>query len=92
MQKIRLSFAMLIAILVIVFLMAPVAQVPVADANPTWGKPATPIPPITDPPQIIINSPTPTEYNNPVPLNITIIQPDSWVTNHSICSAKLICG
>jgi hypothetical protein len=58
-------------------------QVEVATANPTWGTSATPIPPITDPPQIIINSPTPTEYNNPVPLNITIIQPDSWLTNHT---------
>ena len=60
-----------------------IQAVEVANANPTWGKPATPIPPITDPPQIIINSPTPTEYNNPVPLNITIIQPDSWLTNHT---------
>ena len=57
--------------------------VEIVNANPTWGKPATPIPPITDPPQIIINSPTPTEYNNPVLLNITIIQPDSWLTNRS---------
>ena len=57
--------------------------VEVVNANPTWGTSATPIPPITDPPQIIINSPTPTEYNNPVPLNITIIQPDSWLTNHT---------
>ena len=57
-------------------------QLRLQDANPTWGKPATPIPPITDPPQIIINSPTPTEYNNPVPLNITIIQPDSWLNKH----------
>jgi hypothetical protein len=60
-----------------------IQAIEVAEANPTWGTSATPIPPITDPPQIIINSPTPTEYNNPVPLNITIIQPDSWLTNHT---------
>ena len=51
--------------------------------NPTWGTSASPIPPITDPPQIIIDSPNPTVYNNPVPLNITIIQPDSWVSEHN---------
>ncbi len=50
-----------------------------ADANPTWGTSATPIPPITDQPQIVITSPNSIEYDNPVPLNITIIQPDSWV-------------
>jgi hypothetical protein len=55
-----------------------------AGANPTWGTSATPIPPITDPPEIIINSPSPTVYSNPVLLNITIIQPDSWVTNRSM--------
>jgi hypothetical protein len=72
-------FAVIFAVSILIGIQA----VEVANANPTWGKPATPIPPITDPPQIIINSPTPTEYNNPVPLNITIIQPDSWLTNHS---------
>ena len=66
-----------------VSLLIGIQAVEVANANPTWGKPATPTPPITDPPQIIINSPTPTEYNNPVPLNITIIQPDSWVNKHN---------
>lgn len=72
------------AILMIVFLMEPLALVELADANPTWGKPATPIPPIKDPPQIIINYPSPTVYSNPVPLNITIIQPDSWITKQSM--------
>jgi hypothetical protein len=72
------------AILVMFFLMEPLALVEVADANPTWGKPATPIPPIKDPPQIIINSPSPTVYSNPVPLSITIIQPDSWITKQSM--------
>jgi hypothetical protein len=69
------------AVLMIVILMEPLALVEVADANPTWGKPATPIPPIKDPPQIIINSPSPTVYSNPVPLNITIIQPNSWISS-----------
>lgn len=58
--------------------------VEVAKANPTWGTPATPIPPITDAPQIIITSPTPTPYTNPVALNITVIQPDSWVSKHNM--------
>jgi hypothetical protein len=60
----------------------------VAKANPSWGTPATPIPPITDPPQIIITSPSSKEYNNPVPLNITIIQPDSWVSKHNMTLPK----
>jgi hypothetical protein len=55
-----------------------------AEANPTWGTTATPMPPITDPPQIIINSPSPTVHSNPVLLNITIIQPNSWVTNRTM--------
>jgi hypothetical protein len=83
MQKTRLAFAILTSILVIIFLMEPLVLVRVADANPTWGTSATPIPPITDPPQIIINSPSPTEYNNPVFLNITIIQPDTWISRTS---------
>jgi hypothetical protein len=70
--------------LIAVVLMEPLALVEVADANPTWGKPATPIPPIKDPPQIIINSPSHTVYSSPVPLSITIIQPDSWVTERSM--------
>ncbi len=57
-----------------------IQAVEVAEANPTWGTSATPIPPITDPPQIIITSPNSIEYDNPVPLNITIIQPDSWIS------------
>ena len=51
-----------------------------ADANPTWGTSATPIPPITEPPQLTITSPNSIEYVNPVLLNITIIQPDSWIS------------
>ena len=82
MQKIRLSFAILTSFLVIVFLMEPLVLVRVADANPTWGTSATPIPPITDPPQITITSPNPIEYANPVALNITIIQPDTWLSKH----------
>jgi hypothetical protein len=62
--------------------------VKLVDANPTWGTSATPIPPITDPPQIIIDSPSPTVYSNPVLLNLTIIQPNSWVTNRSITLPK----
>ncbi|MCW4029737.1 MAG: hypothetical protein NWE92_08855 [Candidatus Bathyarchaeota archaeon] len=79
-----------LALLVMLFSMESFALVQVTDANPSWGTSASPIPPIRDPPQIIINSPKRTEYNhpavcysNPVPLNITIIQPDSWVTNKS---------
>src|SRR5665647_1283562 len=80
---IKKAFIKIFTVLLLVISILSAMQVEVAEANPTWGKPGTPIPPITDPPQIIINSPTPTEYNNPVPLNITIIQPDSWVTNHT---------
>jgi hypothetical protein len=72
------------AVIFAVSMLIGIQTIGVVDANPTWGKPATPIPPITDPPQIIINSPTPTEYNNPVPLNITIIQPDSWISKTNI--------
>ena len=79
MKRVNAVFAVFFAVSMLIGIQA----VEVANANPTWGKPATPIPPITDPPQVIINSPTPTEYNNPVPLNITIIQPDSWLTNHT---------
>jgi hypothetical protein len=65
--------------------LAPITQfVEVAKANPTWGKPSTPIPPITDPPQIIITTPNSQEYSNPIPLNITIIQPDSWESKHNM--------
>lgn len=83
----RAIFA-LTAILMIIFLMEPLALVRVADANPTWGTSATPIPPIKDPPQIIINSPNSIEYGNPVPLNITIIQPNSWVSEHNMVLPK----
>ena len=74
----------LTAFFVIVLSMESLTIVKVADANPTWGTSATPIPPITDPPQIIITSPNSIEYNNPVPLNITIIQPDSWISKTNI--------
>ena len=70
------------SILVIIMLMEFLALLEVADANPTWGKPATPIPPIKDPPKIIINALSPTTYINPVSLSVTIIQPDSWVAEH----------
>jgi len=73
-----------VALTIILILSVGIQAVKVADSNPTWGKPATPIPPITDPPQIIINSPSPTVYGNPVLLSITIIQPDSWVTEQSM--------
>ncbi len=69
-------FAVIFAVSILIGIQA----VEVADANPTWGTSATPIPPITDPPQIIITSPNSIEYDNPVPLNITIIQPDSWIS------------
>jgi len=78
----RKIVAVAIAILLLLFLTS-LQVVEVADGNPTWGKPATPMPPIKDPPQIIINSPSPTVYSDPVPLNITIIQPDTWVAEHS---------
>jgi hypothetical protein len=70
-------------------LLVAIQVVAVTDANPTWGKPATPTPPIKDPPQIIINSPNIEAYNNTVPLNITIIQPDSWVTQQSMNSTSI---
>lgn len=71
-------------ILIIVILLGSSALLNVVDANPTWGKPATPIPPIKDPPLVILNSPNPATYTNPVPLSVTIIQPDSWVAEHSM--------
>jgi hypothetical protein len=71
-------------ILAIIIIMESLALLDVSDANPTWGKPATPIPPIKDPPKIIINSPSSQTYINPVPLNITIIQPDSWISQHKM--------
>ncbi len=71
-------------ILAIIILLESLVLVDVADANPTWGKPATPIPPIKDPPKIIIDSPSPKTYLNPVSLNITIIQPDSWISQHTM--------
>jgi hypothetical protein len=71
-------------ILAIIILMESLAIFDVTDANPTWGKPATPIPPIKDPPKIIITSPSPKTYINPVSLNITIIQPDSWISQNSM--------
>src|SRR5665647_2598605 len=76
---IKKAFIKIFTVLLEVISILSAMQVEVAEANPTWGKPGTPIPPITDPPQIIINSPNNGEYNNPVALNITIIQPDSWV-------------
>ena len=79
---IKKSVIALCAILLLVISILSAMQIEVADANPTWGTSATPIPPITDPPQIIINSPNSAEPINPVLLNITIIQPDSWVNKH----------
>ena len=76
------SVARIAVILLLISL--SVIEVEIADANPTWGTSATPIPPITDPPQITITSPNSIEYVNPVPLNITIIQPDSWVSKNSM--------
>jgi hypothetical protein len=78
MAMIKKSFAMCAIFLLVISILSAL-QVEVVDANPTWGTSATPIPPITDPPQITITSPNSIEYSNPVPLNITIIQPDSWV-------------
>lgn len=57
----------LVTIIVSAFLLSLAAGmlfVDVAKANPSWGKPATPIPPITEPPQIIITSPSSKEYSN----------------------------
>ncbi len=71
--------AIVTVLLLVISGIAEMQAAEVADANPTWGTSATPIPPITDPPQITITSPNSIEYDNPVPLNITIIQPDSWV-------------
>jgi hypothetical protein len=77
-----------IAVATILFLVSSILAetqfVEVADANPTWGTSATPIPPIKDPPQITITSPNSIEYSNPVPLSITIIQPDSWVSKRKM--------
>ena len=73
----------------LISLVAGMQIVEVAKANPTWGTPATPIPPITDPPQIIITSPSSEEYSNPVPLNITIIQPNSWLSQVNMTLPKL---
>jgi hypothetical protein len=89
---IKKSSIAIISILLIVVSVQAEMQVEVVDANPTWGKPGTPIPPITDPPQIIIESPNNGAYNNPVPLIITIIIPDSWVPEQGIDSANKLVG
>ena len=81
---IKKFFVAAVTILFLVSLLLVEMQFEVARANPTWGTSATPIPPIKDPPQIIINSPNSIEYSNPVPLSITIIQPDSWVSKRKI--------
>jgi hypothetical protein len=68
------------ATIMLIFLVELSILVNVADCNPTWGKPATPIPPIKDPPEVTIVSPSSTVYNDPVSLKITIVQPDSWIS------------
>ena len=81
MALVKKSFIAIVTVLFLVISgLAEMQAAEVADANPTWGTSATPIPPITDPPQIIITSPNSIEYDNPVPLNMTIIQPDSWIS------------
>lgn len=72
-----------IPLTIVIILLVELLPLDLVDANPTWGKPATPIPPIKDPPQIIIDSPSQQEYKNPVTLEITIVQPDSWVSKNS---------
>jgi hypothetical protein len=89
---IKKAFIKIFAVLLLVISILSAMQVEVVEANPTWGKPGTPIPPITDPPQIIINYPNNGEYNNPVPITITIILPDSWVPEQGIDSASKLVG
>ena len=78
------SRVLAVAIIIALILSIGMQGVKITSANPTWGTSTTPIPPITDPPLVIINSPSSTVNSNPVPLNITIIQPDSWISKHNM--------
>ena len=62
-------------------------HVEVAKANP-FSRPATV--PIKDPPVITIQSPNNTTYfQDVIPLNITVIQPDSWVIDQNMNGASV---
>jgi hypothetical protein len=90
---IKKSLLVVFAILfILISLLAGPQIVKMVDANPSWGKPGTPIPPITDPPQIIIDSPNDGEYNNPVSLIVTILLPDSWVPEQGIDPVSKLVG
>jgi len=66
-------------ILLSIVAIKPAAQV--AKANP-WPGPSSPTEPIKEPPIITIQSPTEITYSqNSIALNITIIQPESWLVN-----------
>jgi|WetSurMetagenome_2_1015567.scaffolds.fasta_scaffold89640_3 hypothetical protein len=72
-----------VALTVVLLLLVGTQTLAIAKANPIWANPS-PYPPITDPPQIIITSPSLQEYGSPVPINITIIQPNSWVSKFNL--------
>jgi hypothetical protein len=77
MQKTSLSLAILTSILVIIFLIQPLTQVPVVDANPI----PYPSSPSTELPTLVIRSPK--NYydyyaDNTFKLDFIIIQPESW--------------
>ena len=69
------------AIVIIAFLISSVVglqAVKIVNANAIPGEPLAPTEPIKDPPTTIIQSPDTTTYSqNIIPLNITIVQPDS---------------
>jgi len=77
MQKPSLGFAILTSILVIIFLIQPLTQVPVVDANPI----PYPSSPSIELPTLVIGSPKNySDYyaDNTFKLDIFIIQPESW--------------
>ena len=70
--------------------MAGIQVVEVTEANPMGPGPYSPTEPIKDPPVIIINTPIKATYfQNVIPLNITVIQPDSWVTRQNMSEASV---
>ncbi len=77
MQKIRLAFAILTSVLVIIFLMQTIAQVTVVDANPI-PYPATPS---TELPDLTVQNPDATSLlyaNNTLELHFNVTKPQSW--------------
>ena len=88
MKKTALTLELILAFSIVLMVGAQFAGL--AIANPMRG-PYSPTETNKDPPKIIINSPTnPTYYQNIIPIRITVIQPDSWVTNQSDPNVRVV--